>query len=235
MQLSWLARGRVHLPSGEGWLSEGELRRARGMRFTKRRDEFLIARWTAKQAIGRICSSGTEPARIEIRHHRSGAPEAYGNGCPLDVSISLTDRADWAVCLLGPPHVRIGCDLELVEARSTAFVQDYFTGAERRRIAGDDLAANLFWSAKESALKVLRTGLRRDTRSVEVTVDDPPSGGGWAPLTVRAVEGRVFPGWWIRFGDFLLTVAADQETPHPCSLDEPPALASAVPTHGWLS
>ena len=67
----------------------------------------------------------------------------------------------------------VGCDLELVEPRSALFVRDYFTAAERERVAAapareHDELANLIWCAKESALKVLRTGLRRDTRSVEV-------------------------------------------------------------------
>lgn len=45
------------------------------------------------------------------------------------------------------------------------------TPAEQRRVTESqdaDLTANLFWSAEESARKVLETGLRRDTRSVEV-------------------------------------------------------------------
>jgi 4'-phosphopantetheinyl transferase len=109
------------------------------------------------------------PSRVEVRHHVTGAPEAYMDGRPLDIGISLTDRAGWAECLLGDTAGRIGCDLELVDPRSAAFVRDYFTAAERAFVGADPLAANLLWSAKESALKVLRTGLRRDTRTVEVT------------------------------------------------------------------
>ena len=88
------------------------------------------------------------------------------------------------------------------------------------------------WSAKESGLKVLTTGLRRDTRSVEVTATS--SGDAWAQLTVRSVEGQEFPGWWRRFGDFILTVAAEQPVPAPAALDDPPLLDRAKPTHSWL-
>ena len=66
-----------------------------------------------------------------------------------------------------------------------------------------DLLANLVWCGKESALKVLRTGLRRDTRSVEVSFPEGGAVDGWAPMSVRAVEGTVFPGWWQRFGAFV--------------------------------
>ncbi|NJP88731.1 4'-phosphopantetheinyl transferase superfamily protein [Nonomuraea sp. FMUSA5-5] len=231
--VGWLARGEGHLPAGDGWLAPEEARRAAGMRFAKRRTEFLVARWTAKEAMGRLFPA--PPYELEVRHHPSGAPEAYRAGAPLPVGVSLTDRAGWAVCLLGLEPGAVGCDLELVEPRSPAFVADYFTPAEREVIGADPLRANLLWSAKESALKVLRTGLRRDTRSVEVTLGCGPPSEGWTGLTVRAEEGRTFHGWWRRFGGFLLTVAADRPVPPPRALEEPPALAGAVPSHSWLA
>ncbi len=96
-----------------------------------------------------------------------------------------------------------------------------------------DLLANTIWSAKESALKVLRTGLRRDTRSVEVRLDLAHS-GGWAAIEVRSVEGAVFPGWWRRFDEFVLTCAATASMPPPVSMVEPPPLTTAVPAHSWM-
>ena len=96
-----------------------------------------------------------------------------------------------------------------------------------------DLLANLIWCGKESALKVLRTGLRRDTRSVEVEFPEGPSADGWHPLLVTAREGTPFPGWWCRYGDFLLTVAASEATAPPVAAEDPPPLAGAEPTHSW--
>ena len=137
----------------------------------------------------------------------------------------LTDRAGWAVCLTGLGR-GLGCDLELVEPRSELFVHDYMTETETAFVSAEpagparDLAANLIWSTKESALKVLRTGLRRDTRSVEVTLG---SGliDGWRELTVATDTERVFPGWWQRFGDFVLTDAGSP-LPTPSALFKPP-------------
>ena len=155
--------------------------------------------------------------------------------------MTMTDRADQAVCLVGPPGTALGCDLELVEPRSDAFVADFLTPAEQRLVAaaggGDarDLLANLVWCGKESALKVLRTGLRRDTRSVEVSFPEGATVDGWAPMSVRAVEGTVFPGWWQRFGAFVLTVAATEPFAPPRPLVDPPGLATAVPAHSWQS
>jgi 4'-phosphopantetheinyl transferase len=237
----WLARGEEHLPGDRSWLSESETDYIDGKHFTKRRTEFLVARWAAKQALGRILSTPLTLAglrRIEVRHAPSGAPVACLDGEPVDLRISLTDRAGWAVCLVGVGSGRLGCDLELVEPRSDAFVRDYLTAAERRYVdaAADvtarNLAANLVWSAKESGLKVLTTGLRRDTRSVEVTATT--AGDAWAQLTVRTVEGREFPGWWRRFGEFILTVAAEEELPAPVTLENQPLLDRARPTHSWL-
>ena len=62
--------------------------------------------------------------------------------------VSMTDRADWAVCVVGPGDLAVGCDLELVEARTDAFVRDWFTPAERDLVFGAEpgerrLLANL--------------------------------------------------------------------------------------------
>jgi 4'-phosphopantetheinyl transferase len=140
-------------------------------------------------------------SRIDVRNEPGGAPYLLVGGEPAGVDISLSDRSGWAVCVVagGGP---VGCDLEIVEPRSRGFLRDYLAPPERayvRHAADGDVAANLVWSAKESALKVLRTGLRRDARSVEVTIVDGPP-GQWSPLSVRTREGSELPGWWRRDG-----------------------------------
>ena len=95
------------------------------------------------------------------------------------------------------------------------------------------LAANLIWSAKEAALKVLRTGLRRSTLSVEVRLDAGPPREGWSPLAVGLREGGELPGWWRRAGAFVLAVAADRPFAPPVSLRVPPGLDTARPAEAW--
>ena len=121
-----------------------------------------------------------------------------------------------------------GIDLEIVEPRSDGFVTDFLTrgraglgrGTGRRgRRLGRDAAANLVWSAKEAALKVLRLGLRADTRWVEIAVATDPDADGWArfdrhlarrPVSCRAGGAAT--------GCYLLTVAAGTtSTPRGCS------------------
>ena len=232
-QVYWLACGEGELPDHDEWLSDRDRERFSTMSYTKRYEEARLSRWTAQNAVARV-SGLDDPAQVEVSNNPDGSPWARAAGSR--VSISSTDRAGWAVTVVTAGDRRLGCDLELVEPRSAQFVRDYFTEAEQR-VVGEStdpaLIANLIWSAKESALKVLRTGLRRDTRSVEVRLDRAGR-EDWSPLTVSS-EQHVFPGWWQRFGDFLLTVAADQPSPAPLSLANPPPLATAEPSHSWLN
>ena len=67
----------------------------------------------------------------------------------------------------------LGCDLEVIEPHSDAFITDFFTAEEQALItkaSAEDrfLVATLLWSAKESALKALHAGLRLGTLSVAV-------------------------------------------------------------------
>ena len=239
----WLALGEEALPPQEQWLTPGEAAILARLRYTKRRTEFLLRRLVTKHAVASVTGRSTDPATlagIEVRNAPSGAPYVCVDGVPIEVGVSISDRAGWAICVTSPMEpLAVGCDLELVEPRSPGFVDDFLTTTEQRLVglcvAGEerDAVVNLIWSAKESALKVLGTGLRRDTRTLDVT-PAPPRGDGWGTLAVRAVEGTVFPGWWRREGRFLVTIATRVAAPPPAALGDPGALAAAVPRHSWL-
>jgi 4'-phosphopantetheinyl transferase len=238
----WLARAESQLPAAGEWLAPAERGRAESLRYTKRRTDFLLGRWTLKVAVARLSGWPEDPAtlaRIEARNAPDGAPELYVDGRPDPRGVSLTDRAGCAVCLVAARAHAVGCDLELVEPRSEAFVRDYLTGPESRWVTGAgaarEVAANLMWSAKESALKVLRTGLRRDTRSVEVTFAQPmPPELVWSRFQVTAAEGGVFEGWWRRSGAFLLTACWAGGGPAPTALEQVSPLETEPPSHRWL-
>ncbi len=235
------ASGESEVPADDHWLTEPEAARLNAMRYTKRRDEARLGRWTAKHAVARELGLTCDPLQLRdvvIRNARDGAPEAFIGDRPADVAISMTDRAGWAVCVVASGVTGVGCDLELVEPRSGLFVSDYFTPAEQAAVAAvpdqHDLLANLIWSAKESALKVLREGLRLDTRSVEVKLVDEPE-GDWRSLHVTTTAGDRFPGWWIRFGAFVLTYCATVGTDAPAPMDDPSPLVGATPVHSWIA
>lgn len=248
--MQWLARGEVELPAEHGWMSEVEHRQAASIRFTKRRQEYLTRRWASKHAIATTLelapSAGAVPAetlrRIEVRNHPSGAPWVAVDGMPADIEMSLTDRAGWAVCLVGadPGIGRLGIDLEIAEPRSPGFIRDYLTEPEQiavnRHPAGEarDAAANLMWSAKEAALKVLQVGLRADTRTVEVTVEPTTRDDAWGELHIAGRHGDEFHGWWRRDGEFLLTIATRVRIDPPSAMGGSADLSRARPLHSWV-
>jgi len=238
----WLAGSEERLPAGSDWLSAAERGWAGQLRYTKRRTDFMLSRWTMKAAVARRLGwpeTAAVLARIESRPAPGGAPRLFIDGELAPWGISLSDRAGCAVCLVAGRDAAVGCDLEITEPRSDAFVRDYLTSAERRQVqtAGSarDMTANLIWSAKESALKVLGTGLRRDTRSVEVTVQGLHSPERtWSALQVRTAEGAVFPGWWRKSGAFLLTVCWPGGGPPPAALERASPLDTTPPSHSWI-
>ena len=246
--MQWLVRGESQVPVGQVWLTEREAQRAAGMRFTKRRNEYLVRRYAGKCAVAAavgLAEDAESLGRIGVLNRMTGAPFVEVDGTALGLDISLTDRAGWAVCLVGPDLGAVGVDLEIVEPRSDGFVSDFLTPAEQAVVSaavgadGHHAAANLIWSAKESALKVLRTGLRADTRTVEVRLEDPAAvsveSAGWQRLTV-ATGDRSFPGWWRRDGVFLLTVvAATGLADPPRALTGSADLTHAEPIHSWMS
>lgn len=235
----WHAGGIEDVPADDAWLDERERIRFARMTHAKRLSESRLSRWTAKNTAAAALGIGTSRSdleRIAVRNAPDGAPELFVDDEPIDAIIAMTDRSDWAVTAVRSGHERIGCDLEVVEPRSGAFVADYFTPTEQLVVAGGDhdLLANLIWSAKESALKVLRTGLRRPTRSVEVVLDGRDARHGWRSFLVHVDDGADQWGWWIRYGDFVLTVACAVPCDPPTSLVEPSPLATAIPGHRWM-
>jgi 4'-phosphopantetheinyl transferase len=240
--MSWLARGEQEIPRSADWLTAGEAARASGMPFTKRRSEYVLRRWVCKHAVAAATGVPDDLpslARIEVTNHPGGAPAVTVDGEEAGLDVSLSDRAGWAVCVVGAGLGRVGCDLEVVEPRSPGFVTDFLTTAEQeylasRPVADHDMLANLIWSAKESALKVLQTGLGRDTRSVEVVLGGRPRATGWADFAVSTAEGGRLSGWWHHAGAFLVTVAAEVTPPAPTRLAGSGDLEAARPVHGWV-
>lgn len=251
----WIACAETDIPVGDDWLVPAEQRRLARYTFTKRRVEYLVRRLAGKTAVATALGLPLDPAyrsrtlgRIGMLNRMGGAPYAELDGRPAPFDISLTDRSGHAVALLGDEGTMesgsLGVDLEIVEPRSEGFVRDYLTAPEQawvyaeRERAGEDgweFGANLIWSAKEAALKVLRVGLRADTRTVIVHVDSAVRPDGWAPLVMETVRGEVFPGWWRRDGIFLLTIATREPVPPPAPLPGSETLATAQPIVSWLA
>jgi 4'-phosphopantetheinyl transferase len=230
MQVYWLEQSEVDLPAADDWLSPGETSRLSAMRFPKRRADWRLGRYTAKLALCLYLDLPAHPQvfrKMEIRPASSGVPEAFFEDLPVAVTLSLSHRAGRAACALAMPGVVTGCDLELVEPRSDAFVADYFTPEEQALVARSSAADRarllaLLWSAKESALKALHEGLRLDTRSVVVSTGDATFAlPDWRSMEVLYTDGRLFRGWWQLENNLMRTLVTSPPANPPIRLTVP--------------
>jgi 4'-phosphopantetheinyl transferase len=208
----WLSLTSSEVPAGDGWLSAAERAAQARLFVPKRRNDWRLGRYTAKRALATWLAAPRETgepaaadrvdtnlppaeplaltdtplvalAQLEVLPAPDGAPEAWRDGGQLPVSLSISHSLGHALVAVAPPDIAVGCDIERVEPRSAAFIEDYFTPHEQgllrtRPAAEQALWATLIWSAKESALKALREGLRLPARSVEVRL---PASTGVAP------------------------------------------------------
>ena len=229
------------------------------MRFAKRRADWRLGRWTAKLAVSAYLNAPQNSCSlhdIEIRAASCGAPNAFVANEPADMTISLSHRNGTAMCAVTRSGIALGCDLELIEPRSAVFLADYFTAEEQALLARVSVAdqprlVTLLWSAKESTLKALHTGLRLDTRSVAVKLgalpeqDErercltavaalfPPSFGlcSWTPLQVQYGDG-IFHGWWQYSGNLVRTLVAAPPPHQPILLRNESGSAGALHVAG---
>ena len=227
MHVYWLEQTVADIPNKNDWLSGSELAYLGGLCFLKRRADWRLGRWTAKRALISYLKLPCHPsvlAKIEIRSASSGEPEVFINGNPARVAISLSHSAGRALCAVMPEGVNLGCDLELIEPRSAAFLADYFTVEERDLVGCApatelDPLSTLLWSGKESALKALHAGLRLATSEVVVSPGNISIGPDrWSRMQVRHIDGRLFYGWWQHDDNFVRTLVADCQPDCPIPL-----------------
>jgi 4'-phosphopantetheinyl transferase len=207
------------VPASVDWLSDAERSRLAAFRIAKRREEWLLGRWTAKQAVSLYLETDRELpalANLEIRAAPDGAPEAFLGGRPAPLALSISHSSGWSLCVAGDSKSAVGCDLERIEPREQRLVEDYFTDEEAKLVEAVPSAdrselITLIWCAKESALKSLRQGLRRDTRTVPATISRAEVADGWRLLSVHCLESdRTFHGWWRIKSGFVQVITSAQ-------------------------
>jgi 4'-phosphopantetheinyl transferase len=211
-RLYFLSLTLADVSDDDGWLNTAERARLAAMRFAKRRNDWRLGRWTAKRAVS-IYQHGELDFRalsnLEIRAAPDGAPEAFIAEQPAPVSLSISHSRERSLCVVSEGASAAGCDLEWIEAREEALVEDYFAAEEIALVAQAPAAerattVTLIWCAKESALKSLRQGLNRDTRSVLVSLGAEEDKEAWNRLMVRCLESSlIFHGWWRLSSGFI--------------------------------
>jgi len=209
--------------SGKGldFLSPAEQDLLGGLRFERRRWEWLMGRWAAKHLLRSAGAAVSMPLQaFSILNEDKGAPYAVDErGRMIPGCLSISHRAGVVACAwTNSPGTRIGIDVEWVERRDPSFLGDYFTESERAFAAAlpeaiRDVWITLAWSVKESALKALRTGLRIDTRNIQVAqvkglFEDLPDQTAWKSVSVRgaAVSTGFWRAWWQMRGEFVVSL-----------------------------
>jgi len=213
--IRWAKQDLANVPADNHWLSPGEAFVLKKLRFPKRRNDWRLGRWTVKNLLfnfPQIAPKIKHFSDIEILAAADGAPEVFLLRQPVPFSISISHSNSVGFATVNLQNNAVGCDIEIIETRNPAFVKDYFTAAEIAQVnetaaVDRDRVITLIWSAKESALKALREGLRLDTRRLEVQCHARSTPQNWQPLTIAYQKaGRIFSGWWQRYEDFVLTI-----------------------------
>ena len=243
--IHWLVQSATAAPEIEqgvapaGLLSPAEEARLAEFTVVKRRRDWLLGRWTAKDLVRTVLAeqygSRSPAADVVIMADADGAPfvalatdaGALRQGRqPWSLSISHSQGVAFCALMLnqeGAAHA-IGADIEFIEPRADNFVRDFFTADEMALVrqaspGGYDALVTAVWSAKEAVLKALRTGLRLDTRQVQCLIHGPLSvTDAWTAFT-PTVAATVAPdarwsGWWrrpVEYADFVLTMVEKQD------------------------
>jgi 4'-phosphopantetheinyl transferase len=219
----WLTRSLADVPAGDGWLRARERAALADLKTQRRATDWRLGRWAAKAALS--AWSGASRREVEISTAAGGAPQALISGEPGRASVSLSHRNGRALVAVAEPRVAIGCDLEVVEPRSAAFLRTWFAPAERASLASagetaSSQLANAIWATKEAAAKARHEGLRLDPGHAVVEIDwEPSSDGEWRPLGVHwereAITAR---GWWRQEAGWVFAIVSDPPTHAPAPL-----------------
>ena len=199
------------------WLSPKEFTRQQSFRFPKRKQEWLCGRQTAKSLLLKTSKylQNCQISDFSIENYADGSPNVVRNGEILPGSISISHRSGFASAAWAPnPNDKIGIDLEAIEPKPASFVEDYFTIHEIKNVfeqKPDDqpVISSLIWSAKEAVMKALQTGLRIDTRQIEIQIPSSEEINGWKKLDISVYPGgyqtaRLF---WRQSGPIIITLA----------------------------
>ncbi|MGE5357528.1 MAG: 4'-phosphopantetheinyl transferase family protein, partial [Bacteroidales bacterium] len=166
MTVYWLLQQSADVPEGDDWLSPFEHAVLAKYWAPKRRRDWRLGRWTAKNALVRAGAIGNgavrapECARLSIRANEAGVPRVFVDDTDGEWEVSISHSGDFGLAAVARKSATVGCDIETIGRRGQEFVVDWFTEAERALAAETSPEARssivtLIWSAKESALKAL--------------------------------------------------------------------------------
>lgn len=197
------------------FLLPGERQQGERYRHPGRHRQWLLGRALAKQLLVELLNSRNghtwSPRDIVVERNEQGAPRARtADGQSLGVSLSISHHQELALCALCPEDAgSLGVDLERVEPRAPAFLEDYYTPAEQRLVAEQQLlsseqAVTVLWCLKEAGLKALGTGLAVNPARIQTQHLEAGPCEEWNPARVSLPGVVRALAWWRLHGELAM-------------------------------
>jgi 4'-phosphopantetheinyl transferase len=184
------------------WLHPLEIKYLNDLRFQKRKQDWLLGRWTSKKLLQQVLFQDFPMNEIEIRKGPNREPIVLFKSEPVFCRLSISHSHGQSFCVLSKEEMALGCDLEKVEIRSELFIRDYFTDLERTLFStiysqffNRDNFFTLLWSAKESVMKACLTGLSIPAKSIELVEIKGFKADSWSEISLQNLrDGSLFSG-----------------------------------------
>lgn len=185
------------VPVHHEWLHPLEISYLNALRFEKRKQDWLLGRWTSKNLLRRVLYKDFNLNEIEIRKGPNREPVVFFQAEPVACRLSISHSHGRCFCVLSTEEKALGCDLEKVETRSELFIRDYFTDTERRLLTEKqnlffdrDSYYTMLWSAKECVMKACMTGLSMPAKNIELMEIKGSNPGTWSEISLQNLKDR---------------------------------------------
>lgn len=158
-------------------LSPEELQELNDYKYERRKNSFFLGRSSAKLAIQQI-ANGANPSGITVGKGVFGFPIV--KGIQERISVSISHCEELGISLAYPDEHPVSIDVETINEERASLIENYITEEEAKLIGqfcSHEMSAFLFWTAKESLSKLLKTGLTLDFKIMLIkSVEEVSSG-----------------------------------------------------------
>lgn len=138
-------------------LSQQELEKYNSFKIESGRNEYLLGRYSAKQAYFKVINQKVDYRTINIRNGVFEQP-FFTNDASLGISISHSRNVGGAIVF--DKAFPMGIDLEVVDEETVRTIQPFISNDEIAHIKGKrECILVAVWCMKEALSKVIRTGL----------------------------------------------------------------------------
>lgn len=217
----WKCQNMKDIPTDQSWLSGLELEQYQRLRFPKRQRDWLSGRYVGKSLLKSVHFDDNSNSlnHLSIQNEPGGAPFIQYHQDRLVGSLTLSHRGSYAAAAwCDDEDVTIGIDLEVVENKTTGFIEDYFSYREAEALfvlteEKRDVVASLLWSGKEAILKALKIGLRIDTRKLIFEIPEIQHEERWSRITILESPGELenIHLFWKSMGNMIISLAINSK------------------------